>query len=173
MKKVFKWIGLAFAGLFILGLVVELTKTPEQRALEKVERESRQAESRAKSETISAEKHAQELAAKAKELEALPLVTALELAKDYEENTVAADQKYKQRKFKVSGKVTDISTDILGNPYITMGGQNEFMQPQFSFDKNASGQLAKLKKGAKLTLQCEGKGDIAKIPMSDNCEILS
>jgi hypothetical protein len=37
----------------------------------------------------------------------------------------------------------------MGHPYVTMGGTNQFMQPQFAFDKDATHQLAEVKKGMK------------------------
>lgn len=104
-----------------------------------------------------------------KALDALPVVTSRELAVAYDENTVAADQRFKSKQFKVKGVVTGINTDIMGNPYITMKGTNQFLEPQFQFDKKASEQLAQLKKGMNVVLICTGKGDIAKTPMSDDC----
>lgn len=107
------------------------------------------------------------------EIDSLPDVTATTIATAYSENTVAADQQFKGKKFKVSGSVVDINTDIMGNPYITLrGGVNQFMEPQFSFDKSDADKLAKLKKGAKVTLICIGKGDVAKTPMSGSCTLL-
>ncbi|MGB5109660.1 MAG: hypothetical protein WBO07_07805 [Formosimonas sp.] len=102
---------------------------------------------------------------------ALPAITVAQLSQAYNDNTVAADQQFKGKKFKVAGIVSDISTDIMGDPYISMQGGNEFMQPQFSFDKDDSSQLAQIKKGMKLTIVCEGAGDIAKTPISKDCKI--
>ncbi len=97
-------------------------------------------------------------------------VTADELATSYSENTVAADQQFKGKRYRVSGTVTDINTDILGDPYVTMeGGPNPFLQPQFKFEKSESGKLARLKKGSNVVLVCVGGGDIAKMPMSKSC----
>ncbi len=60
----------------------------------------------------------------------------------------------------------------MGNPYLTLkGGVNEFMEPQFQFDKSEINQLASLKKGKNITLICTGKGDIAKTPMSGDCSL--
>ena len=102
----------------------------------------------------------------------LLVVTATDIASAYNENTVAADQNFKGKKFKVSGTVTDINTDFMGNPYVTLqGGVNQFMEPQFGFDKSASAQLASLKKGSVVTLICTGKGDVAKTPMSGSCSL--
>ena len=107
------------------------------------------------------------------EIDALPNVTASAMASAYSDNTVAADQQFKDKKFKVTGTVADINTDIMGNPYITLrGGVNQFMEPQFAFDKSDAAKLANLKKGSKVSLICIGKGDVAKTPMSGSCALL-
>ncbi len=168
MKKLLKWIGIIFFGLFVLGTIVNMFKSPEEKAAEQAASQKQASQEQAENDANAAEKQAKQAAM----LAALPEVTAEQLAIDYDENTVAADQKYKDKQFKVAGKVTDINTDFMGQPYLTMGGSNEFMRPQFAFDKDAADQLAKVKKGMKLTLLCKGKGDVAKIPMSDNCQII-
>src|SRR5690606_6143056 len=47
-------------------------------------------------------------------------VSAAQLASAYDRNTVAADQKYKGKRLKVTGVVDSINTDLFGNPYSTM-----------------------------------------------------
>lgn len=111
--------------------------------------------------------------ARARELASLPMVTASQIAQAYEENTVAADQMFKDKRFRVTGVVASINTDFLGKPYITLrGGVNQFMEPQFSFETENPNRVAALRKGSKVTLVCHGKGDIAKTPMSDECQFL-
>jgi hypothetical protein len=155
MKKVLKYAGIALLAIIVLGAIVEATKSPEQKAADAAK---------------LAEKKQAELAKRAEEIAAMPVVSAAQLARDYEDNTVAADQKYKNKEFKVSGKVSDINTDFAGSPYITMGGG--FIPPQFKFSRDHAEQLAKVRKGMQLTLLCTGKGDIAKTPMSDECQII-
>jgi hypothetical protein len=102
--------------------------------------------------------------------ESLTEVSAFDLAREYEQNTVAADQKFKGKRFRVTGTVVDINTDFLGNPYLVLsGGVNQFSNPQFEFDKKLVNSIANLRKGEQVVLVCEGKGDIAKTPMSDSC----
>lgn len=102
-----------------------------------------------------------------------PTVTARDIALAYAENTVAADQVYKGRRFRVTGVVRDINTDFMGDPYLTLkGGQNEFMEPQFKFTKDDAQDLAKLRKGHKVTLECTGRGDVIKTPVSGDCRLL-
>lgn len=161
MMKILKWIGILFVGLIALGMVIEANKTPEQKAAEASAREQQLAQ------------QAEEKKEQAKqEMAALPSFTASDLAKAYNDNTVAADQKFKGKKFKVSGTVVSINTDLMGDPYITLrGGVNQFMEPQFSFDESIS-QIASLKKGSKVTLICVGNGDVAKTPMSGSCILI-
>ncbi|MFZ1180897.1 MAG: hypothetical protein WAN92_05160 [Herbaspirillum sp.] len=161
MKKILKWLGISVGALFVIGVIADMNKSPEEKAA-----------AGAVTAAQAAQKQEDAQAQQAQALAKLPSVTAIQLAREYDENTVAADQKFKSKQFKVSGRVANINTDIMGTPYVTMGGTNEFMEPQFSFDESVSDQLAKIRKGMKLTLACEGAGDIAKIPMSKDCRIL-
>jgi tRNA_anti-like len=98
--------------------------------------------------------------------------TASDIAQAYEENSVAADQRFKGKRFRITGTVADISTDFMGDPYLTLkGGVNQFMEPHFGFEKSSSDALASLYKGATVTLVCTGKGDVAKTPMWDSCTL--
>lgn len=162
MKKLLKWVAFAFIGLMVVGFIIESNKTPDEKAADQARREQRATE------------EAQAKADQAKqEADSLPTVTASAMVKAYEANTVAADQQFKGKKFKVSGTVSDINTDIMGAPYLVLqSGGTPFNAPQFSFDKAASTQLAKVSKGSKVTLICTGKGDIAKTPMSGDCSLI-
>ncbi|WP_174998990.1 OB-fold protein [Rugamonas aquatica] len=153
MKKILKWVGGGFFALVVLGVVVNAMKA--EKAAQQAAPESDQA------------------AKTPAQVAALPSVTAHDMAVAYDENTVAADQQFKDKAFKVTGTVAEINTDILGRPYLTLrGGVNEFMEPQFAFDKDAGPQLAKLKRGAQVEMTCTGRGDMAKIPMSDSCSLI-
>lgn len=158
--KMFKWLLIGFAGFIALGLAIDAAKTPEQKAADAAAQAERQAQA-ARQATDQARQ----------EMASLPSITASTLAKAYHDNTVAADQLYKGKKFKITGVIAEISTGFSGDPYITLrGGVNPFMEPQFQFDSNApTEQIAKLKKGGKITLVCVGSGDVAKIPMSRDC----
>ncbi len=161
MKKIIKWICIVFVLLVVLGMVLDAMKSPEEKA----------ADAAAVQKKKSAEA-AEKIEALKREMDSLPAVTPIQLDQAYAENTVTADQLYKGKRFKVTGTVTNINTDFMGNPYITMGGSNPFMEPQFSFEKSQSEQIARIKKGSRLTLVCVGKGDVAKTPMSSGCSII-
>lgn len=98
--------------------------------------------------------------------------TARELAKLYEENTVAADNKFKDKRFEIAGTVTNISTDFTGSAIIELrGGVNQFMEPHAELSDSEKQKASELKKGQKVVLICTGVGDIAKTPMLDDCII--
>ena len=159
IKKILKWIAIAFVGLIALGLFLDSQKTPEQKA----------ADAAALAERKAVEAAQQQEQAK-QEMAALPAVPASAIARAYHDNTVAADQQYKGKKLRVTGTVADISTDFGGEPYVTLrGGVNPFMEPQAKFDSDFSAQIAKLKKGVKVEVICTGGGDIAKTPILRDC----
>src|SRR5690348_8474085 len=54
-------------------------------------------------------------------------VTAMELAKDYHANEVAADEKYKDKRLDVTGRVQSIDKDVFDNMVVHMATDNEFM----------------------------------------------
>lgn len=103
-------------------------------------------------------------------VEPLMEVSVQQLALAYDRNTVAADQQFKGKYFKVTGVVDAINTDMFGNPYVTLrGGVNQFMEPQFELDHAHSDYAAGLSQGMRISLTCKGRGDVAKTPMSDEC----
>lgn len=165
----FCWLGFCVVLPFMSGsdnsYVASRASSPE----DNVAREARDtAAKRAKEAKLADEAQRQR-----SEIASLPLVAASQIAQAYEENTVAADQVFKDKRFRVTGIVSSISTDFIGRPYVTLrGGVNQFMEPQFSFSKDSSSQVAALRKGNKITLVCRGRGDVAKTPMSDDCLLL-
>lgn len=51
-------------------------------------------------------------------------VTAAEIVADYDKNKLAADDKYKNKPVEFVAKVKNISTDITGNPYLSLEPAN-------------------------------------------------
>jgi len=95
---------------------------------------------------------------------------ATELASGYEANSVAADSKFKDRRLRVTGKITAISTDIMDHAVIAFDGRaNQFMQPQATLVDAAKPRAAALRVGEMVMLICIGAGDIAKTPMLRDC----
>lgn len=101
----------------------------------------------------------------------LKAYTSSQVASSYDENTVAADILFKGKRVEVTGQITDINTDYFGNPYLVMGGTNKFLGPQFKFDRSAMSDMASLKKGESVKVNCTGKGDVLNTPIFEDCAI--
>lgn len=94
-------------------------------------------------------------------------VSAEDLYQEYQDNSVAADQKYDGKQVEVTGSIYDFGTDIMDRPYITFG----FLETQAIFRKSYSSQLAELEKGQEITVQCKVSGAPLDYPILDNCQI--
>lgn len=96
-------------------------------------------------------------------------VTSLELAAAYEENEIAADQKYKGKRLEVTGTITGIDSDLMDKPVVQLETKNPFMSA------GASGLpvevAATLKKGQKITLICTGNGEVMTMPQLNECVV--
>jgi Ca2+/Na+ antiporter len=98
--------------------------------------------------------------------------SASDIASAYHEDAVAADMKFKGKRFRVIGVIKDINKNLLANPYLVLdGGDNIFSDPQFDFDKSDIISFAHLRKAMRVTLICTGQGDIVKTPIADNCSM--
>lgn len=103
--------------------------------------------------------------------EPLQAYTSSQVASSYDESTVAADILFKGKRVQVTGQITDISTDYFGNPYLVMGGKNQYLGPRFKFDRSAMSDIASLKKGESVKVNCIGEGDVLRTPMFEDCAI--
>ncbi|MBF0106914.1 MAG: SEL1-like repeat protein [Deltaproteobacteria bacterium] len=96
-------------------------------------------------------------------------VTSVDVAKEYEKNQVAADQKYFKKRLIVSGKIKSINSGLDNSPYVLLQGNHSLMDPQAHFDDSQTQKVALLKKGEDLVLACEGNGAVIGVPMFANC----
>lgn len=86
-------------------------------------------------------------------------VAARVLFSDYEENEVAADQKFKGKTILVTGQVDDIKKDLMNSMYVTLTGDGVFGHVQCYFAQAHEAQLAGLRKGMTVSIKgrCDGK----------------
>ena len=84
------------------------------------------------------------------------IISASKLYKEYNENEIAADEKYKGKIIEVTGVIRDIGNDIMDNAYITLVGDEYFGDIQCYF--NEKSVVAKLSKGKRITVigSCSG-----------------
>ncbi|HSI28153.1 MAG TPA: hypothetical protein VK953_02660 [Methylophilus sp.] len=99
--------------------------------------------------------------------------TASEIAKEYADNSVAADNKFKDITFNVSGTIVDVQKNSINEPYVSLkGGVDPTKEPQFAFIVADREKAFELKPGQNVKLQCKGLGDMADAPMAGECKIL-
>lgn len=98
-----------------------------------------------------------------------------ELHKDYMDNPIAADEKYKGKILELTGEVYNIDREIAGNPYITfnIGGEYSFQDVRITFKKSEEEKVTKLKKGQEVTIKGKCMGTLLSTTVSLNdCEIV-
>ncbi|WKZ83960.1 OB-fold putative lipoprotein [Ralstonia pickettii] len=146
--KVVKWLfGLAFVAI-IIGVLSDLTD-PKPKA-------------------ASAPATGKPVEAAAAAEPPLP-VKAQELFGAYEDNEVAADQKYKDKSLLVTGTVQSIDKDFTDSIVVKLASGNPFMAVHAYLDDQHAAMAASLKKGAKVALVCVGDGRIVGSPMLKGC----
>lgn len=84
-------------------------------------------------------------------------VTAAELLRAYGENEVAADQRFKGKTLRVSGRVGNVGKDIANHPYVTLG-ESGLRSVQAFFSPATESQLIPLKKDTQIVVEgrCDG-----------------
>lgn len=107
--------------------------------------------------------------------EAVPQVTVTSavLAKDYSENEVAADDKYKGKLIEISGKVTGVDNGITDNEFIVKlsDGEYDFSGPWCYMKPSEKEEVIAIKKGQQVTLIGEGNSATIGSPMLKDCVI--
>jgi hypothetical protein len=96
---------------------------------------------------------------KAEDKPAAPEITidAKALTKAYDENELAADEKYSGKTIAVTGKISNIA-DTLGNVTVQLDGINFTKNVMCSFAAAEKGSVTALKKGQTVTLVGTGDG---------------
>ncbi|MCY7345065.1 MAG: OB-fold putative lipoprotein [Pyrinomonadaceae bacterium] len=85
------------------------------------------------------------------------VVQARVMTKDYDENELAADGKYKGKMITVSGKIENIA-ETMGNVTVSLAGHDMVKSVMCSFEESEKTNVAKLKKGQQATLVGIGDG---------------
>lgn len=88
-------------------------------------------------------------------------VTAKDLLAAYDENTVSADNTYKDQLLKVTGTVGTIGKDIMDDAYVTLTSDEPYslISVQCYFSKDNLDAIASLKEGDTVTItgKCDGE----------------
>jgi len=90
-------------------------------------------------------------------------ISSTQIYKDYDDNEVAADNKYKDKVVEVKGKIIDISKDYSDDIVIKLNGlidnEYEIVGVSCTFSKSHNSEAASLSKGQIITIRgkCDGK----------------
>lgn len=111
-------------------------------------------------------------AATTRSAEAVFNVSAVEIAKEFEKNEVAANLKYENKVGTVTGKIEEIRKDF-GIYYITLKGNGAWsLGVDCAFYEDSFAKvLAQLSKGDVITIKGECEGDYGSVSF-DNCVIV-
>ncbi len=99
-------------------------------------------------------------------------ISAVQLLKEYDNNKLAADEKYKGKMLIVTGMVTAVGQAL--KPYVTLASESgyDIISVQCEFDRSQKGELAQFGKGSKLKIKGVCKGEFVNV-MLEECQIVA
>lgn len=95
-------------------------------------------------------------------------VDAATLHRAYAANEIAADELYKGKPLKVTGKVADIASDVSDEPVVSLQVSEFESVHATGLPKDVA---AKLAKGQSITVTCVGGGEMVGTPILDDCKL--
>ena len=84
----------------------------------------------------------------------------------YENNEIKADNTYKNRYVKMTGRIDDIGKDIIDNMYVTFSA-SDFFGIHVYFNDEDSGTVSELNKGSTITVVCKVEGLMGNVMCKD------
>jgi hypothetical protein len=99
-------------------------------------------------------------------------VGAVRLWREYEENEVAADIRYKGQRLRVTGTLVSIERDYEGRPVLHLFGGNAIFPTVATLNKADIPAAAQLKKGDQVVVRCIGAGREMRMPQLERCLML-
>lgn len=136
MKKILKWGLIGFGGLILLGIIISGSGGSSEKSMNGGEdKTQKQAEEIKSQEAIS--------------------VDVSDFISEYDNNQLAAEEKYKGKPVKLTAYVDNISEDILGSPFISLKPTNT----EYYFDTSIQcyfkdkNELMSLKNDQQVTVQ--------------------
>lgn len=99
------------------------------------------------------------------------IVTSAVIAKEYSENEVSADAKYKGKIIEVSGKITNVDNGITDNEMIVKlsDGEYDFNGSMCYMKESEKEKVLAFKKGQQITLIGQGNSATLGSPMLKDC----
>jgi hypothetical protein len=99
-------------------------------------------------------------------------VGAVPLWREYHENEVAADTRYKGKSLRVTGTLVNVERDADGRPVLHLVSGNPIFLTMATLDSAYIPAAGKLKKGNTVVVRCIGAGVLMRMPQLDECMLL-
>jgi hypothetical protein len=99
-------------------------------------------------------------------------IGAVRLWREYEENEVAADTRYKGQRLRVTGTVVSIERDYEDRPVLHLFGGNAIFPTRATLNKADIPAVVQLKKGDEVVVRCIGAGREMRMPQLERCLML-
>ncbi len=96
--------------------------------------------------------------------------TPAEVERDYSNNEVSADEKYKGMLIVFSGRINSVSKDLFGNIYVTVDTGEMFRDIHAEMDEDTAA-ISKLSKGGRIDLVCKGASYLLTSPILHHCHL--
>ncbi len=99
-------------------------------------------------------------------------IGAVRLWREYNENEVAADTRYKGQRLSVTGTIVSIERDYEGRPVLHLFGGNAIFPTMATLNKADIPAAARLKKGDEVVVRCIGAGWEMRMSQLERCLML-
>lgn len=100
-------------------------------------------------------------------------IDAYDIIKDYVDNTVVADSKYRDKTLEIQGTVADIGKDLIDTPFLTIKGSKfTFEAMRCNFSKDDEVLLASVVKNQHIVIRGLVMGEKLGMVIIQNCEII-
>jgi hypothetical protein len=98
-------------------------------------------------------------------------VGAVRLWREYHENEVAADGRYKGKPLRVAGTLASIERDPFGKPVLNLVSGNPIFLTMATLDSSYTQAAARLRKGDQVVVRCIGAGVMMRMPQLEECRM--
>ena len=100
-------------------------------------------------------------------------IDAYDIIKDYVDNTIVADSKYRDKTLEIQGTVADIGKDLIDTPFLTIKGSKfTFEAMRCNFSKDDEVLLASVEKNQHIVIRGLVMGEKLGTVLIQNCEII-
>lgn len=96
-------------------------------------------------------------------------VGSTRLWQENDANEVAADNRYKGKQVRVTGRVSGVEKNMMGAAVLSLISGNPIFQTRATLTPDETPRAAALAKGDTVVIQCTGAGTMMRMPDLDHC----